>query len=133
MPQVFDHVGFLFPVSLPALRGGDLMAINCDVILQWGATPDQLTALGGALWRWCNRAAVSTGIYHYLDNQELADLIAGKLPSSPMPGPTERRGVHLWVRDEASDDRQATIDSLRWEMPANGVEDVMVDGTSWNS
>ena len=108
------------------------MSINCDVILQRSATPDQLTALGGALWRWCNRAAGSTGIYHYLDNQELADLIAGKLPSSQTPGPGERRGVHLRVRDEVSFDRQETIDSLRWEMPTKGVEDVVVDGTSWN-
>jgi len=131
MPQVFDHVVF-FAVSLAA-NGGDPMSINCDIILQWNATPDQLTALGGALWRWCNRAGGSTGMYHYLDNQELADLIAGKLPSNHMPGRADRRGVHLRVRDEASDDRQATIDSLRWEIPAKGVEDVVVDGASWNS
>src|SRR5438477_235323 len=34
-----------------------VMSINCDVILQWGATPAQLTDLGVALWRWCNHAA----------------------------------------------------------------------------
>jgi len=109
------------------------MSINCDVILQWGATPDQLTALGGALWRWCNRVAGRAGIYQYLDNQELADLIAGKLPSNQAPEQGERRGVHVRVRDEVSPDRQAAIDSLRWELPAKGVEDVMIDGTSWNS
>jgi hypothetical protein len=109
------------------------MSINCDVILQWSATPEQLTALGAALWRWCNRAAENTGIYQYLDNQTLADLIAGKLPrSSQTPWQAERRGVHFRVRDEASPDRQATIDSLRREIPAKGVEDIVVDDKSWN-
>jgi hypothetical protein len=108
------------------------MSINCDVVLQWSATPEQLTALGTALWGWCNRTAGDTGIYHYLDNQVLADLIAGKLPaSSPTSREAERRGVHVRVRDETSPDRQATIDSLRREIPVQGVEDILVDGRSW--
>ena len=108
------------------------MAITCDVILQWGATPEQLTALGAALWRWCTRAAGDTGIYQYLDNQALADLIAGKLPvSSQTPPELGRRGVRFRVRDEASVDREATIDRLRREMPVKGVEDIVVDGVSW--
>ena len=105
------------------------MSINCDVILQWSATPGQLTALGGALWRWCNRTAGTTGIYQYLDNQALADLIAGQLPASNQ---SERRGVHFRVRGEASHDRQAAIDSLRREIPAEGIEDIVVEGKSWN-
>ena len=109
------------------------MSINCDIILQWSATPEQLTALGAALWRWCIRAAGNTGIYQYLDNQALADLIAGKFPSSSgqTPRQPERRGVHVRVRDEASSDRRATLDSLRRELPAQGVEDIVVDGKSW--
>ena len=109
------------------------MSINCDVILQWGATPAQLTDLGAALWRSCNHAAGSTGIYQYLDNQALADLIAGKLPlSGQTPALADRRGVHFRFRDEASSDRQATIDSLRREIPAEGVEDSVVEGKSWS-
>jgi hypothetical protein len=105
------------------------MSVNCDFILQWGATPEQLKALGAALWRWYTRAAGNIGIYQFLDNQALADLIAGKLPASNQP---QRRGVCFRVRDEASQDRQATIDRLRREIPAKGVEDVLVDGKSWN-
>jgi hypothetical protein len=109
------------------------MSINCDVILQWNATPEQLTALGAALWHWCNCAAGNTSIYQYLDNQTLADLIAGKLPrSSQTPWQGKQRGVHFRVRDEASHDRKATIDSLRREIPANGVQDIVVDDKSWN-
>jgi hypothetical protein len=109
------------------------MSITCDVILQWGATPEQLTALGAALWRWCTRAAGTTGIYPYLDNQALADLLAGKFPASSQTSrQAERRGVHFRVREEAPHNRQATIDSLRREIPAKGVEDLLVDGKSWN-
>jgi hypothetical protein len=108
------------------------MSIHCDLILSWSATPEQLTALGTALWRWCNRPAGRTRIYQYLDNQFLADLIAGKFPaSSQTPGQAER-GVHFWIRDEASADRQATIASLRRKLPAQGVEDIVVEGQSWN-
>jgi hypothetical protein len=104
------------------------MSINCDVILQWSATPGELKDLGAALWRWCNRAAGDTGIYKYLDNQPLADLIAGKLPVSSQ-GVGGR--IHVKFRDEASHDRQATIDSLRLQIPPKGVEDILVGGNSW--
>jgi hypothetical protein len=109
------------------------MAINCDVILHWSVTPSQLTALGTALWRWCNHTAADTGIYRCLDNQALADLIAGRLPVCHYaPGSAERWRMHFWVRDEASQDRLATIEGLRREVPATGIEDIVVDGTSWD-
>jgi hypothetical protein len=103
------------------------MSVNCDVILRWGATPEQLTALGAALWRWCSRAAGGTGIYQRLDDQALADLIAGKLPASGGP---ERRGVRVRVRDHVSRDRQAAIDSLRRELPPGAVEDIVAAGAA---
>jgi hypothetical protein len=110
------------------------MSVTCDVILSWDATPQQLAGLGIALWRWCNRTSGNTGIYQYLDNQALADLIAGKHPVlSQPPLYSDRRGVHFLVRDEVSQDRKATLDSLRRELPAGGIEDVVVEGTSWNS
>jgi hypothetical protein len=109
------------------------MSINCDVILQGNATPAQLTGLGAALWRWCNDAAGDAGIYQYLDSQVLADLIAGKLPAlSPAPRQAERGRVQFRVRDEPSHDRQATVRSLRRAIPTEGVEDILVDGQSWN-
>jgi hypothetical protein len=109
------------------------MSMNCEIILQWSATPEQLTALGAALWRWCTRAAGATGIYQHLDNQALADLIAGKLPdSSQTAWRADPRGVHFWFQGEASDDRQATIRGLRQEISTEGVEDIVVDGKSWN-
>ena len=60
------------------------MPVNCVVILRWDATPEQLSALGAALWRWCVRTAGDRGLYQYLDDQPLADLIAGTLPRRVM-------------------------------------------------
>jgi hypothetical protein len=109
-----------------------VVSIHCDVVIKWGATPPQLTALGTALWRWCSRTAGGAGIYRQLDNQALADLIAGQIPRSSEPSASaDRRGAHFPVRDEASLDRQATIDDLRHALPTAGVEDVVVDGASW--
>jgi hypothetical protein len=108
------------------------MSVNCDVILQWNATPGQLRALGAALWRWCRHAEGNTGVYQHLDNQALADLIVGKLPA-PSQGSrqAESRGVHFGVRDETSQDSLATADRLRRELPSEGVEDILVGGRSW--
>jgi hypothetical protein len=107
--------------------------MNCEIILQWGATPEQLTAVGAALWGCCSRAAGTTGIYQHLDNQALADLIAGRFPaSSQTPWRADWRGVHFGFQGEAAQDRQATIGRLRREIPAQGVEDVVINGKSWD-
>jgi hypothetical protein len=108
------------------------MSINCEVILEWNATPEQLTAVGAALWRWCTRGAVGSDIYQYLDNQALADLMSGKPPApSQAPAQAERPRVLFSVPDKASQDRQVIIDSLRREVPAKGVQGIWVDGRSW--
>jgi hypothetical protein len=106
-----------------------LMSINCAVIVQSTATPAQFAELGAALWRWCARSAGDAGIYRYLDDQPLADLIAGKAPVSSFG---DRPGVYFRAPGEASHDRQATIDSLRRDLPAEGLEDLLVNGKSWN-
>jgi hypothetical protein len=63
------------------------------------------------------------------DNEGLAELIAGK---SPVSGEAGCRAAHLWVRDDVSPDPQASIDSLRRDVPALGIEDILVDGVSWH-
>ena len=110
------------------------MSINCDVVVKERATAEQLTMLGSALWRWCGRAAGDTGIYPYLDNQVMADLIAGKQPmSGQTPRQSEDRadGVRFSICDSGSHDRKGTIERLRWEIPTEGIEDIVVDGMSW--
>ena len=107
------------------------MSILCDVTLRWSATPEQLRALGAALWRWSTGALGNTSIYQYLDNQVLADLMDGKHPVSTQTPRQAESGVHLSIRDEASADRQATLTRLRRQLPAAGVEDIVVAGKSW--
>jgi hypothetical protein len=110
------------------------MPIDCRVILKPSATPEQLTALGAALWRWCTGTAGDSGIYQYLDNQALADLLAGQLPAPDRTArPAERWGARFGVRDGAFRDRRAAVDSLRRGIPAAGVEDVLADGVSWKA
>ncbi len=107
------------------------MSIRCDVTLRWGATPQELRALGAALWRWCMRAVGDRGIYPYLDNEILADLMDGKHPSSSQTPQQAETGVRFSIQDESSEDREAIIRSLRRWIPAAGVADIMVGGKSW--
>jgi hypothetical protein len=80
------------------------------------------------LWRWCLRAAGDTGIYQFLDNEALAELIASQ---SPVSGEAGCLAAHSWVRD-VSRDRQESIDSPRRDVPGLGIEDILVDGVSWH-
>ncbi len=108
------------------------MPVKCDIVVGWDATPEQLTALGTALWQWCVRGVGGRGIYQHLDNQALADLIAGRLPTAGTAAqPADRRGGHFRVWDWESTDCAAAIETVRREVPAAGVVDVLVDGTSW--
>ena len=108
------------------------MSISCEVSLRWEATPGQRKALGAALWGWCSRAAGPAGLYPYLDNQGLADLLAGRFPD---PGPVAWNAglphVHFRVRGDPARDREGMLESLRRALPGEGVADVRVDGVSW--
>jgi hypothetical protein len=108
------------------------MSINCEVILRWGATPEQQRALGRALWGWCHRAAGGAGTYQYLDNQGLADLLAGRPPAA---APWARDGgllrVLFSVPGDPARDGAATLESLRRAIPSEGTTEVRVDGLSW--
>ena len=108
------------------------MSIQCDIVLQWSATPAQLTALGsrsvelvhvphgGRLWRLPVPGQRCAG---RPDRRQAAR-------ARPSPWRTGPPGIHLSVGDRRFVDRQAVIDFLRHELPAVGVERVAVDGTS---
>ncbi|HZY86092.1 MAG TPA: hypothetical protein VFE78_14760 [Gemmataceae bacterium] len=108
------------------------MSINCEVILRWDTAPEQQRALGHALWGWCHRAAGGAGTYQYLDNQGLADLLAGRLPAA---GPGGRDGglphVLISAPGDPTRDREALLESLRRALPRAGTADVRVEGVSW--
>jgi len=107
------------------------MSINCTVILRWDSTPAQRRALGAALWRWCNGASGNAGMYPYLDNQALADLLAGQLPASEATAWTAGLPrVSFTVPGNPARAGAAVLESLRREMPGEGIAEVRVDGIS---
>lgn len=110
------------------------MSIHCDVILRSASTPDELAALGAALWRWYSRAWGDAVLCQSVDSQALADLLAGKRPDpSRSPWLAGRRGIHFRVPAEAYPDRLAIITSLRHDLPPAAVEQVLVDGVGWDA
>ncbi len=70
-------------------------------------------------------------MYPYLDNQALADLLAGRLPAS---GTTGRDAglpfVQFTVPGDPARDGEATRESLRREIPGEGVAEIRVQGGS---
>jgi len=107
------------------------MSINCKVALRWDSTPEQQRALGAALWRWCHRAARSVGMYPYLDNQALADLLAGRLPA--LRATAWDAGlpyVQFTVPGDPARDGEATLESLRRGIPGEAVAEIRVQGSS---
>jgi hypothetical protein len=101
-----------------------VMPSKCEVIVAWGATTEQLTAVGTALWRWCVRGVGYRDLYQYVNNQLLADLIAGRFPAA---GPVDRRGFHFRLWDMESNDASTRIATLQRELPGAGVVDFVVD------
>ena len=110
------------------------MSMNCEVILRWDATPEQHRALGSALWTWCRRNQGGAGIYQYLDNQPLADLLAGRSPHADTLARDEGRPHVLFlVSGDVALNREALLESLRRALPDGGVADVRLNGLSWRS
>lgn len=101
------------------------MSIHVDVILRRDTTAEELTVLGSALWHWCGVTAGDAAMYQCVDNQPLADLIAGRFPAA------SGQAAHLKVWDQTSPNRQLAIDNLRCTLPRDSVEDVLVDGKTW--
>src|SRR5579884_531915 len=108
------------------------MTINCEVFLRWDATAGEQRALGAALWGWCTSAAGEASIYPHLDNQGLADLLAGRLPA---PGPLAPDGrlpyVQLAVPGDPARDQAAVLEGLRGALPKEGLAGIRVQGLSW--
>jgi hypothetical protein len=107
------------------------MSINGAISLRWDSTPEQQRALGAALWRWCHRKARSVGMYPYLDNQALADLLAGRLLASAAAGrDAGLPSVQFTVPGDPARDGEATLESLRRRIPGEGVAEIRVEGSN---
>jgi stearoyl-CoA desaturase (delta-9 desaturase) len=107
------------------------MTMNCTVFLRRDSTPAQQKSLGAALWQWCTGALGSAGMYPYLDNQALADLLAGKLPASEAGGwDAGSPRVSFTVPGDPACDGAATLASLRRALPSEAVAEMRVEGNT---
>ncbi len=109
------------------------MFLKCELIVKNGASPQELRDLGCALWGWCQKIGIDGTIYQCVNNQLLADLIAGRLPiacrQSRVAG---HPSLHFLVRGHTVRDFRPTIDSVRRDLPGKAVEDFVIEGVSWN-
>jgi hypothetical protein len=105
----------------------------CELVIKSSATPEELRALGNALWGWCQKIGIDGTIYQYVDNQLFADLIAGRFPVAwHRPRKAGYSSLHFLVRGHAARDFRPTIDSVRCHLPEKAVEDFVIEGVSWN-
>ena len=139
--------------------GEPALPVGCWVIPRRQGTPEQWQALGEALCRWSKRESVETGLLHHLDHLALFNLAAEispitgllnppreAIPAGPRPGGAgtardgveeisvgleEDQNVFFAVRGGDSYNRQHIIDSLRRDISPELVDDILVDGKSW--
>ena len=79
------------------------------------------------------QAAGERAAFQCVDNQVLADLVAGKFPlSSQRSREAGHLSLHFNVRGNTSHDFRPTINSLRRDLPVMAIEDLVIDGVSWN-
>lgn len=70
-------------------------------------------------------------MYPYLDNQALADLLAGRLPASGAMGwGAGLPYVQFTVPGDPAREGEATLESLRRGIPGEGVAEIRVQGSS---
>jgi hypothetical protein len=130
--------------------------IACWVLPRRDGTAAERQVLGDALGRWSKRESGENGILHHMDNLALLDLLAEESPQAfvlQMLGKTgepdpwgekvvpalgaeppapEERTVFFAVRGGSSYDRRRVIASLRQDIAADLVEDILIDNQSWD-
>ena len=123
------------------------MPVMCELRPRHDATPEHLKALGKALEEWVRRELSDEGILFSIDPSGLASLLLGE-PPNPLGvqvmqhnegvsweqirrdlGPVVNdRSLRFTIKDEP---RAKVIESLRQAIPADLVEDILVDDVSW--
>jgi len=100
------------------------MPIPCVVVPRRGATREDLNQLGRALIHFARHGGVRCRV----DAGVLGDLLGGNRPTQALTPGAE--GISFTVGARGYD-RRRTLDSLRRHVPAELVEDVLVEGRSW--
>jgi hypothetical protein len=130
--------------------------VRCEVLPRRSATSEELKLLGVALADWSGGELRPGGLLRSIDNIVLVELLGGDDPSafvfglldgvddrdpltilrcaSPHSNPAEaaRRLVVACSFRGLGYSRFRAIESLRGVVPAGLVEDILIDGRSWN-
>jgi hypothetical protein len=126
------------------------MPVMCELHPRRDATPEQLKELGKAIEDWARRELGGEGILCSIDAAGLASLLGGE-PPNPLgvQGMQHNRGINwekiqqdlgslvsdrslrFTLRDEAGWPRSAVIENLRQAIPAELVEDILINNVSW--
>jgi hypothetical protein len=126
------------------------MFVNCELLPRRDATAEELKALGTAVREWARRE-LKGGVLHSIDPTGLAALLAGELPpplalqaAEHTPGADLKsvaealgaaasiRSLRFTVKDDPHGTRQRVVESLRQDIPAGLVHDVLIDDVSCN-
>jgi hypothetical protein len=130
--------------------------VAAEVVPRHDATSDDLKALGRALADWSEGELVPGGLLRFIDNIVLTELLGGDDPSELVfavvfgeddgdvltitrrapphadPAAAARLLVVACSFRGAGYSRRRAVESLRDAVPAALVEDVIIDGRSWN-
>ncbi len=128
------------------------MPVPCELLPRLDATPGQLKQLGAALETWVRRELGNEGVLYSFDGEGLASLLGGE-PPNPLAlrvtPPNERvswgqirrdlgplasdRSLRFTVKDDPPWPRAKVIENLRRAIPAELVDDILIDGESWSA
>ncbi len=122
------------------------MPIACELQPLRSATTDQLKRLGMSLKAWADRE-LGKGVLVSIDPEALASLLRGEPPNplglrvkehnedasweqirEDLGAALSERSLRFTVKDEP---RGTIIESLRKAVPAELVEDILIDDASW--
>ncbi|SRR6266540_443791 len=126
------------------------MPVVCELQPRQDATPEQLKMLGKALEGWAHRERGNEGVLCWIDQEGLDSLLSGE-PPNPLGlrakqhnegvsweqirqglGPVASdRSLRFTVKDDPHCTRDMVNESLRQVIPAELVEDILIDDISW--
>jgi hypothetical protein len=126
------------------------MPVVCELRPCQDATPEQFKELGEALKAWASRELGNGGVLCSIDPEGLASLLSGE-PPNPLALQLKKhneevslekirqdlgslasdRSLCFTVKDEPRWPRAMVIENVRQAIPAELVEDILIDGESW--
>jgi hypothetical protein len=126
------------------------MPVVCEIRPRRDATPELFKQLGASLLEWIRRESGDEGILIGFDRALLDNLLSGEPPTplalqaashhpdipldrirQDLGALTSDRSLRFTVKDSPDCPRNRVIESLRQVIPADLVEDILIDDVNW--